>query len=235
MRSIALALAGACGLAAAAPAAAAGAAAISVSPDAARAGSLVRVSGSVAGGCAPGDGVTLISRAFSHRHDFAGLPAVYALPRADGRFAVSVRIPAARAAGAYAITGRCGGGNLGVTARLRVLARPGPSGGLARREVVLRPSGARLVLVLSTSVLDSARNGRLALNLSLSRLVGGRELLVRRLRIAEGFKLSSRLLGVRIFNANDEANVTVRWLVTPSDGVLTLNFVAGANYLRSAG
>jgi hypothetical protein len=234
VRTIALVLTGAGLLAAAGPAAGAGAV-IQVSPAVAPAGSLVRVSGSVAGGCAPADGVTLISRAFPHTNDFAGLPAVYALPAADGRFSVRVRIPAVRAVGAYAITGRCGGGNLGVTARLRVLARPGPKGGLAERDVVLRPSGARLRLVVSTKLLEHRSDGRLALYLSLSRVVDGRPLLVRRLRVADGFKLSSRLLSMRVFNANDEANVTIRWLVSPSVGVLTLNYVAGANALRSAG
>jgi hypothetical protein len=232
VRTIALVLTGAGLLAAAAPAAGAGAA-ISVNPTAAQAGSLVRVSGSADGGCAAG--VTLISQAFPHANDFAGLPAVYALPAADGRFSVRVRIPAVRAPGAYAITGRCGGGNLGVTARLRVLARPGPKGGLAERDVVLRPSGAHLSLVLTTRVLDRRRDGRVALYLSLSRRVDGRAKLVRRLHVANGFKLSSRLLSMRVFNANDEANLTVRWLVTPSVGVLTLNYVAGPNSLRSAG
>jgi len=165
VRTIAIVLTGAGLFAVAGPATGAGSA-IRVSPTAAPAGSLVRVSGSADGGCAPGDGVTLISRAFPHTSDFAGLPAVYALPAADGRFSVRVRIPAVRSPGAYAITGRCGGGNLGVTARLRVLARPGPKGGLAERDVVLRPSGARLHLVLTTRVLDRRRDGRLALYLS---------------------------------------------------------------------
>jgi len=233
VRTAALLLTGAGLLGAAAPALGVGE--IRVSPATAQAGALVRVSGSTAGGCAARDGVTLISRAFPHANDFAGLPAVYALPRGDGRFAVTVRIPAVREPGVYAITGRCGGGNLGVTARLRVLAAPGPSGGLASRDVVLRPSGARMRLVLTTRVLDRRRDGRLALYLSLSRVVGGREKLVRRIHVADGFKLSSRLLSMRVFDARDEANVTIRWLVTPAIGVLTYNYVAGANSLRSAG
>jgi hypothetical protein len=64
----------------------------------------------------------MISKAFSHRHDFAGLPAVYAKVKSGGSFGHSVKIPAGRAAGRYTITARCGGGNLGVAAHLRVTA-----------------------------------------------------------------------------------------------------------------
>jgi hypothetical protein len=65
--------------------------------------------------------VTLISRAFSHRHDFAGLPALYARVRTNGDYSVRTRIPVTRRPARYRIGGRCGGGNLGVSARLRVL------------------------------------------------------------------------------------------------------------------
>jgi hypothetical protein len=64
--------------------------------------------------------VTLISQAFAPTYRFARLPAVYANVQAKGRFAVTTRIPATRKPGRYTITGRCGGGNLGVLARLRV-------------------------------------------------------------------------------------------------------------------
>lgn len=96
---------------------------LSVSPGAVRAGRRVTVSGTVAGGCARGDAVTLLSKAFAPTYRFAGLSAVYANVRATGRFAVTTRIPAARKPGRYTITGRCGGGNLGVLARLRVIKR----------------------------------------------------------------------------------------------------------------
>jgi len=82
-------------------------------------GQMVRVGG-LAGGCHTGNQVTLISRAFAHTHDFAGLPAVFATVRADDTYATLVRIPANRAPRRYAITARCGGGNFGVTAHLRV-------------------------------------------------------------------------------------------------------------------
>jgi len=103
---------------------------LEVAPASVHAGSPVTVTGSAGTGCARGDHVTLISHAFPATHEFAGVPAVFALPGAGGRFAARVRIPPGRAAGAYLITGRCGGGNLGVAARLRVLGRAGVSAAL---------------------------------------------------------------------------------------------------------
>jgi hypothetical protein len=97
---------------------------IKVEPVAVHAGSVVRVHGSVPGCPAPGR-VTLISRAFSHAHDFAGLPALYAPLGRHGGYTIVTRIPAKRPPRLYTITGRCGGGNLGVSAHLRVLARMG--------------------------------------------------------------------------------------------------------------
>jgi hypothetical protein len=93
---------------------------IHVTPSAVHRGHVVRVHGAVGRGCARGDTVTLISRAFSHRHDFAGLPAIYALARSDGTYSKRTRIPRRRAPGRYRISGRCGGGNLGVSAHIRV-------------------------------------------------------------------------------------------------------------------
>jgi hypothetical protein len=109
----------ACSSALAWPALAAGPS-IVASPNPVHRGDVVRVHGTVPG-CPRGDQVTLISRAFSHRHDFAGLPAVFARVGAHHRYSVSTRIPSRRAPRRYAITGRCGGGNLGVFATLRVL------------------------------------------------------------------------------------------------------------------
>ena len=92
---------------------------INASPASVRAGQRVRISG-LAGGCPKGNQVTLLSRAVAHTHEFAGVPAVFATVRAGDRYATTVRIPATRAAGRYAITARCGGGNFGITAHLRV-------------------------------------------------------------------------------------------------------------------
>jgi hypothetical protein len=100
--------------------AAAGSPTIKVDPNPVRRGDVVRVHGAVPG-CARGNRVVLISRAFSRRHEFAGVPAVFARVRARRRYSVRTRIPAGRRPGRYRISGRCGGGNLGVSVRLRVL------------------------------------------------------------------------------------------------------------------
>jgi hypothetical protein len=93
---------------------------LQASPNPVHAGSHVRVHGRVPG-CPAGDQVTLISRAFSHRHEFASVPAVFATVRSDGHFSVRTRIPSTRRPGRYSLSGRCGGGNLGFVRHVRVL------------------------------------------------------------------------------------------------------------------
>ena len=97
-------------------------ASIQVTPHKVRAGNTVTIFGSAAG-CPAYDYLTLLSQAFHRTHEFAGVPAVYTPVRADGSFDQMVRIPRRRAPGKYSIDARCGGGNLGVTAKLRVLRR----------------------------------------------------------------------------------------------------------------
>jgi hypothetical protein len=94
---------------------------ISVVPATVHRGHTVVVKGS-ADGCTVGNTVTLISRAFVHTHDFAGLPAVFAKVKYGGKFKVTTKIPATKTPKTYTITARCGGGNLGVTAHLKVIA-----------------------------------------------------------------------------------------------------------------
>ena len=106
---------------AAAAGAATTAASLKVAPTNVVAGRSVVVSGT-APGCTSGDAVTIISHAFSRAHSFAGVPAVFAKVKSAGSFRTSTKIPATRAAGNYGITARCGGGNLGVQAHLRVRA-----------------------------------------------------------------------------------------------------------------
>src|SRR3954447_24484454 len=67
--------------------------AIHVAPGSVHRGGLVRVYGDVSGGCARGDTVTLISRAFSRRHEFAGVPATFAVVHAGGKFSKRTRVP----------------------------------------------------------------------------------------------------------------------------------------------
>src|SRR5215211_2327978 len=92
-----------------------------VKPKSVHAGKRVRVFGS-AGGCMPGGTVTLISRAFPATHEFAGVPAVFTPVRPSGNYSRRVRIPKGKTPKRYRITARCGGGNLGVSRRVRVLA-----------------------------------------------------------------------------------------------------------------
>ena len=92
-----------------------------VKPKRVHAGERVRVFGNVTG-CPAGDRVTLISHAFPKRHEFAGVPAVFARVRSNGNFGKRVRIPESKKPKRYTVTGRCGGGNLGVSRKLVVLA-----------------------------------------------------------------------------------------------------------------
>jgi hypothetical protein len=103
--------------------------ALRVSPSSVAAGGSVTLSGSVgpeSAGSECASGVTLLSRAFVHTQDFAGVPAVGATVRRDGTFKATTTIPRSRAAGSYTITGRCGG-NLGVSATLVVRAPASPT------------------------------------------------------------------------------------------------------------
>ena len=102
---------------------------LQVSPSSVAAGHSVTVSGSVgpesAAGSECASGVTLLSRAFVHTQDFAGVPAVDAAVRPDGTFTAITTIPRSRAAGTYQITGRCGGANFaGATLVVRAPTSP---------------------------------------------------------------------------------------------------------------
>jgi hypothetical protein len=99
--------------------------ALRVSPRSVAAGDTVTVSGSVGpgqAGSACASSIELLSRAFDDTHEFAGVPAVMAAVRPDGTFAATTRIPRSRPAGTYDLSGRCGGGNIGVSAMLEVRA-----------------------------------------------------------------------------------------------------------------
>ena len=104
---------------AAAPAAAASLVALSISPSIVHRGGTVVVHGN-ADGCGKGSTVFVLSRAFVHAHEFAGVSAVLAKVRAGGAFRATTVIPRTRRAGRYTVTARCGGGNLGITAHLTV-------------------------------------------------------------------------------------------------------------------
>jgi hypothetical protein len=104
----------------------ASAATISANPSTVVAGGQVTVSGDVLAngtpGCTVPGEVTLISPAFAGLGEFAGTPATVATADASGNFSTTVTIAASVAPGTYDITGRCGGGNLGVTGSITVMA-----------------------------------------------------------------------------------------------------------------
>ena len=97
----------------------AGVPSLTLTPSSVKRGNTVLIKGS-ADGCAVGDRVFIISRAFVHAHDFAGLPAVLAKVKYGGSFRVTTRIPATKRPGRYRVTARCGGGNLGILKYLTV-------------------------------------------------------------------------------------------------------------------
>jgi hypothetical protein len=119
--------------AALAVAAPASAASIVVSPDTVGVGGTTTVSGDVLvsgqPGCAVPSQVTLISNAFAGLGEFAGQGAVTVDVDATGHFSSAVHLDSRVGLGVYDISGRCGGGNLGVSATLTVaeLAATGSS------------------------------------------------------------------------------------------------------------
>jgi len=131
------------------------AASITTQPAEVAAGQRVTVSGDVlAGGqpgCETGDAVTLLSPAFAGHGEFAGVPAITATVSAGGTFATAVRVASSVAPGTYSISGRCGGGNLGVTANLTVTAASG-AGSLAPTGADLAGHGAGEVALGATGL-----------------------------------------------------------------------------------
>src|SRR4051812_36979281 len=92
---------------------------LTLTPSSVRHGNAVAIKGS-ADGCTVGAMVFVLSRAFVHTHDFAGVPAVLAKVKYGGSFATTTRIPRSKRPGRYTVTARCGGGNLGVLKHLTV-------------------------------------------------------------------------------------------------------------------
>jgi hypothetical protein len=82
-------------------------------------GARVHVFGN-ADGCRRGDTVTVISRAFTNAHTFAGLGAILARVQSGGTFSGYGHVRRNAHVGRYSITARCGGGNFGVVVYLRV-------------------------------------------------------------------------------------------------------------------
>jgi hypothetical protein len=95
-------------------------ASLHVTPTSVAAGDAVQVSGT----CEPTTTGFAISQALLHdaTHDFAGVGAASFTTDTAGSFAVTAQVPASITPGSYAVTGRCGGGNLGISATLTVTA-----------------------------------------------------------------------------------------------------------------
>jgi hypothetical protein len=107
----------------AAPAAAA-APTLHVNPHTTAAGGSVQVTGS----CEANTTGFAISPAFVHdaSHDFAGVGAAPFSTNAAGAFSVTAQVASTTAPGTYSVTARCGGGNLGISATLTVVADSAP-------------------------------------------------------------------------------------------------------------
>src|SRR5262245_45970979 len=99
------------------------AASIVVSPTTVAAGGTVRLSGDTLApdgtpGCGAPGHVLLVSDAFIGLGEFAGTGAVDLPVDATAHFDSTVTLSGAVAEGTYLISGRCGGGNIGVSATL---------------------------------------------------------------------------------------------------------------------
>jgi hypothetical protein len=137
-----------------------GAASITVNPATVSLGGTVTLSGDVLGpngqpGCQVPGTVTLISGAFAGQGSFMNQD-VEATAAADGTFSVQATILAGVAPGTYTVTGRCGGGNLGVQATLVVTAAGLPStgtGGVRSVPTAGRPTTLSVLVMLGAALL----------------------------------------------------------------------------------
>lgn len=91
---------------------------LAVTPSTVSAGAPVRVTGN-ASPCRAGNTVFAISRAFPGKQ-FGGEGALSGRVASGGSFSIRGHVRAGLKPGRYAVTARCGGGNLGVTAYVRV-------------------------------------------------------------------------------------------------------------------
>jgi hypothetical protein len=103
----------------------ASAASINVSPSTVATGGTFQLSGDVLApggqpGCEVPGTVTLISDAFLGLGEFAGKPAVDVPVDATGHFSIGLKLDVSAPTGTHTITGRCGGGNLGVEGSITV-------------------------------------------------------------------------------------------------------------------
>jgi hypothetical protein len=107
-------------------------------------------------------------------------------------------------------------------------------------DLTLQPSGAHIRLVASKTNLDARPNGRVALWLTLYTRHGIGYRKVKQLKVATGFKRSSRVVSLTAKQLKgaayrNTAEVHLRWLVTPSIGKRTYSFVATPTRLAPQG
>jgi hypothetical protein len=133
---------------------------INVSPSNVAPGGTFTLSGDVLAGGTPGcevpGTVTLISNAFLGLGEFAGTPAVDVPVDATGHFSIGLKLDVSAPAGTHTITGRCGGGNLGVEASITVtsLAATGPA------EPVVPAAATAAIVILAGGALYASRRRR---------------------------------------------------------------------------
>jgi hypothetical protein len=89
---------------------------LTASPSTVQRGAIVKFSGAA---CSPASPATLISKLFPG-HAFGGEGAIGARVDSSGRFTRGWAVPTSTPDGSYSVTARCGGGNLGVVAHVRV-------------------------------------------------------------------------------------------------------------------
>ena len=123
---------------------------------------------------------------------------------------------------------------LGALALCGVATASTPPAVLESRDVKLQPSGAQIRLIVSKANLDQKRAGRVALLLALYRRadIGYRK--VKTVRVATGYKLSSRLLDFSVDDTPGTGNVAIvhlKWLANKSTR-RTYTYTASATRLR---
>jgi len=123
---------------------------------------------------------------------------------------------------------------LGALAICAAAAAATPPAVLKSRDVKLEPSGTQIRLIVSKANLDQKRAGRVALLLALYRRadIGYRK--IKTVRVATGYKLSSRLLDFSVDHSAGTANsvtIHLKWLITRSTR-RTYTYSASATRLR---
>ena len=146
-------------LAVAAPASAA---TIAVNPTTVPTSGTVTLSGDVllasgTPGCGVPGTITLSSDAFAGLAEFAGRGAVMLPVDATGHFSSAVALKSSVAAGAYEITGRCGGGNMGVSATLTVTGLPRTGASFGPFSVPQVVATCLMLVVLGAGLLRTGR------------------------------------------------------------------------------